>query len=414
MLDTPPENARPCKMASQLYAFRMRYHPPLSQAALAKRFGFDQRWVSAREVNPGLEEVWIPSHLVVVARQLKTERCKSDVPKCPECLEPMKLAKNYLKHWYYGRLKDRAVCEGRADQSHPRILMGLLSSTGQWQRLDRVKGTKQETLLRNRKRVTQYERDYGFVWCDSTSGRDAGCGGLCTPQGMYRFHKGKEYQIFRCFNPDCEQFGGSKGGDRLYALAGKIFESGSIPSSARLSSLPQEARCFYCKGPVHSRGTGKAPRQLPNCVQLHCQDCGKISYWHQIEKVVLSGLQPGGTPVNDPHRPTCRKCAKRKKRVTRCSFTKAQFDGRPTLLPVPVRIRIQKWGWLHRLFEDANPSGIVIRLYACPHRKIYKTVDGRDVWSQKRGQRLPKKTLAYLSVHREGHPVTSTMSSPAA
>jgi hypothetical protein len=397
MLDSALQDARPDKTASALYTFRMR-HAPLSQAALGKLFGLDQRWVSAREVNPRLEEVWIPSHLEKLEREFKSKhREADDIPRCPECDVPMKLGKKYLKHWCYGKLKNRVVCQGQAGRSHPRILMGQLD-TGQWQRLDRVRNprTKQEVVLRDRKKITQYERAHGFVWCDC-------CGGICTPQGLYSFHRGAPFHIFRCFARDCEFGGYGKGGKRLYCRNGQSYEGRAIPSSARMSSLPEEAKCFYCKGPVHSRGTQQAP---PNQVQLYCKDCGKISYWHLIEKVVLPGRPSGGVPVNDPHRPTCRKCAKRNKRVTRCSFTRAGFEKRPTLLPVPVRIRIQKWAWLRQLFQEAKPSEIFLREYACPHQKTYKTADGRIVWSRKKGVRLRKgMTLAFALLHREGRPV---------
>src|SRR6266403_3084142 len=118
MLDSrPPENARPEKMASALYAFRMR-HSPLSQAALGKLFGRTQQWVAAWEVNPGLEEVWVASHLEVLERKFKSKRETSDI-RCPECDAPMRLGKKYLKHWYYGKLKNRVVCEGLTGRSHP-------------------------------------------------------------------------------------------------------------------------------------------------------------------------------------------------------------------------------------------------------------------------------------------------------
>jgi hypothetical protein len=158
---------------------------------------------------------------------------------------------------------------------------------------------------------------------------------------------------------------------------------------------------------VHSRGARNAP---PNCVQLHCLRCGKISYWHQIEKRVLPGRRVGGTCVNDPYRPVCRKCANRNKNVSRCSFTKAELERRITRLPIRVRIRIKKWAWLGEIFRKAKSSEDVLRVYVCPHRQIYKTTDGKFVWKRKKGQRLNKTmTLRRAFGGRlEGRPVVQS------
>src|ERR1043166_3780216 len=109
MLDSLPES-EPEKKVSALYAFRMRHATLVpNQTAMGALLGFDQRWVSDREKGSKSEERWIPYALETLERKFKSKRESSDLPNCPECGAQMRLGKKYLKHWYYGKLKNRVV-----------------------------------------------------------------------------------------------------------------------------------------------------------------------------------------------------------------------------------------------------------------------------------------------------------------
>ena len=402
MLDAVASSSR-SETTSGLKTFRLQ-HNNMTQEKLATLFGYSQQWVAARETGVNPEEVWIRSHLDSLELELRRQNLNS-TPPCPECGVQMKPRNWYLQHWKYGKFKEAAFCKGSPGRPHGRVPMGMLPN-GQWQRLDRIvnERTGQETPLRNRKVITKYEREFDFVWCDSTSGRSSGCGGLLTPAGKYRFHKGSEYHIFRCHNSDCD-FGHEKGGDRLYCRGGRCYEAGAIPSSSRKSSLPEDVHCFYCKGPVHSRGRRNAP---PHCIQLHCvtASCGKISYWDEVVKRVLPGRRAGGNFPADPHRPRCKKCGK-KRRVHRVRYTKAQLLVRPTFISVPVRIKMKVRAALRRFFERAKPRDFVLHVYRCAHQETYKTPRGEHIWKRKAGEHLPRgRSFNYSIAHRHGRPVT--------
>jgi len=388
---------------SAILAFRLRHK--LTQPYIAERLGLSQPWVVAREKLHVKEERWVLYALLgLEAEQAQLKRSKSDdCPSCPECGAKMKPRNWYLRHWYYGKLKACFYCKGTAINRHARFGLGLLSD-GQFQRLDRIvnKSTGQETQLKSRKQITTYEKEYGWVWCDPGSQRHDGCGGLCTPIGKYRFHGGREYQVFRCFNPQCVHGGGGKGGARLYAWKGQLYVPGSIPSTRqRVTSLSSEAtKCYYCRGFVHSRGRAQAP---PNCIQLHCTRCGKISYWDEVNELSLPGRESGGTFRDDPHRPRCTKCAKHDRHVTRRGFTKAMLQAQPTRVPLPVRRRMTGWKWLRELIQDAQPGDEIVCRYVCPHREVYKASNGNPIWTRPRTEKLRRGRTIKNS--REGRPL---------
>jgi hypothetical protein len=373
-------------MIDTVKQFRQRHG--LSQGDLGQLLGKSLRWVSnhdSRKQGPLLNLA-----LEALGRKLIKQK-QHNTLTCPECRAPMRPRNWYLKDWYYGRLKACFSCKGSSDEPHSRVGLALLPN-GELQRLDRVTNpvTGVETKLRRkRKNKTPYEREYGWVWCDQTSGRQNGCQGICKPEGLYRFHKDGVFQIFRCMNPDC-----IFGRKRLYCRGGKCYESGSIPSAGRQSTLPEKARvCTHCKtGRTESRGKRNAPLGQ---IQLHCTDCGKISYFDLLSGKCLPGRAPGGKKPEDPNRPKCRKCSRE---MNRHQIRKSLLDARPTVVPIPVRKKQLLWDSPNKRRHE-----VLLIKYYCPHSHIYLTPAGQLIHRRNAQKRAPwGKTFNYVLNHPQG------------
>lgn len=197
---------------------------------------------------------------------------------CPECGSPMRTQSGYFAHWFHGRVNKRITCTGDPAGAHAPISLGILPDKTQMQRLDRTTNphTGREVPLAPKRSGTSYEKRYGWVWCDSSSGRSDGCGWLCNPSGKYAFHarrkrKGKVFQIFKCGNPDCRYYR-----KRLKARGGKA--SDTVPSLARKTTLPKGAQhCPHCGGNTNRKAVAGVPVGM---IQVVCTKCGKISYFH--------------------------------------------------------------------------------------------------------------------------------------
>jgi hypothetical protein len=317
------------------------------------------------------------------------------LPLCPECNLQMRSSSWLARrgpHWFHGPLKRYAFCTGYSGHSHRRIAFGLLSNDT-WQRLDRAKNhiTKKEVNLTNRKRVTQYEKKEGWVWCDSSSGREDGCESPCVPHGEYSYHRkndstGPVFHIFKCTNPKCKY---GKHQNRLKCRGGDAFDS--IESDSRKSTLPEYAQiCPHCHGPTIRKAKKGVPDGL---IQVRCKKCRRISYFK-----ISTGkfIEPGVNRVllDDPYRPNCVTCDGP---MNRCGYKKRTILKKPHIAPSPVRIRLLK---ISDSPEVTQNDVIAIR-YECKHLSVWKTPDGRHIWRRKKGKRY-RKYLGTRLYNRQG------------
>jgi len=219
-------------------------------------------------------------------RQLSRKGTASEPegPRCPTCNAKMRLRRDYLNHWYYGRLKDHATCGGQAGARHRVVSLGILPRGNDWTRLDRAinpqvaKEVVVPTAVKRTK--TAYEKRYGWVWCP-------GCGQILKPYGTYAYHArggrlGPVYQIFRCWNKDnCPKYA-----VRFKCRGGRIFEH--LPSRGRKTALPAKAQqCPKCAGPTNRKAGEGVPAGQ---VRVVCKVCGSIHEKSLQEKPIETSL----------------------------------------------------------------------------------------------------------------------------
>ena len=223
---------------------------------------------------------------------------RAEGPPCPECGSLARLRPDYLQHWFYGRLRAYAYCNGIHDTPHTKVKLGILAGESEWRRLDlAVSGATHQNvpLLRKRSR-TFYEKRYGWVWCPSP-----GCGWMCLPVGNYKFHarnsdSGPTYNIFRCTNPHCPQPG------RLKCKGGEILRD--VPHSGRQTTLPERARvCPHCGSETIGNG------QLRELLQLRCKGCRKVLHFNPTlgRRGQFVTLKLGARRRSATHCPLCPK-----------------------------------------------------------------------------------------------------------
>jgi hypothetical protein len=292
-----------------------------------------------------LRQLARPGQAAALAAQERAEG-----PPCPECGSLARLRPDYLKHWFYGRLKAYAYCNGIQDTPHTKVKLGIVAGESEWRRLDlAVSGATHQNvpLLRKRSR-TAYERRHGWVWCPSQ-----GCGWMCLPVGNYKFHArnsddGPTYNIFRCTNPHCPQPG------RLKCKGGEILRD--VPHSGRRTTLPERARaCPRCGG--ETIGNGK----LRELLQLRCKGCKKVLHFNPaLGRGRFVSLPIGGPRSVDHHAPRCAKHGL----MYAWHVTLRMYQNRRRHFPRPVRIGVGG-----SIRSATRPKDVVLVEYFCKDRK---------------------------------------------